>query len=102
MQRVAGSSPIIRFTKAPLSAVFLMPRVGSGRWTTSPCIMWPIKRFLIKIEAPTWEDFEDVELPQLPVVGETIETKYGTCLVTETDPSPSTAPYQGKIVCRVP
>ena len=61
-----------------------------------------IKRFLIKIEAPTWEDFEDVELPQLPVVGETIETKYGTCLVTDTDASSSTAPYQGKIVCRVP
>ena len=62
----------------------------------------PIKRFLIKIEAPTWEDFEDVELPQLPVVGETIETKYGTCLVTATDASSGTAPYQGKIVCRVP
>jgi hypothetical protein len=65
-------------------------------------IMWRIKRFLIRIEAPTWEDFEDVELPQLPVVGETIETKYGTCLVTDTDVSPTTAPYQGKIVCRVP
>jgi hypothetical protein len=61
-----------------------------------------IKRFLIRIEAPTWEDFEDVELPQLPVVGETIETKYGTCVVTGTDASASTAPYQGKIVCRVP
>ncbi len=65
-------------------------------------MMWPIKRFLIKIEAPTWADFEAVELPQLPAVGETIETKYGTCVVTETDASPSTGPYQGKIVCRVP
>lgn len=65
-------------------------------------MMWPIKRFLIKIEAPTWEDFEDVELPQLPVVGETIETKYGTCVVTDTDASPGTGRYQGKIVCRVP
>jgi hypothetical protein len=62
----------------------------------------PIKRFLIKIEAPTWEDFERVELPELPVVGATIETKYGTCVVTDTDESPSAAPYQGKIVCRVP
>ena len=77
------------------------------RWShvtrTNPtCIMWPIKRFMIRIEAPTWEDFEDVELPRLPVVGETIQTKYGTCLVTQTDTSPSTAPYQGKIVCRLP
>ena len=61
-----------------------------------------IKRFMIRIEAPTWEDFEDVELPRLPVVGATIETKYGTCVVTKTDPSPGTAPYEGTIVCRVP
>ena len=47
--------------------------------------MWTIKRFLITIEAPNWEDFQDVELPRLPEVGETIETKYGTCLVTQTD-----------------
>jgi hypothetical protein len=57
---------------------------------------------MIRIEAPTWEDFEDVELPRLPVVGATIETKYGTCVVTKTDPSPGTAPYEGTIVCRVP
>ena len=65
-------------------------------------MMWPIKRFMIKIEAPNWEDFQDVELPRLPVVGETIETKYGTCLVTQADASPGTEPYQGKIVCRLP
>ena len=64
--------------------------------------MWPIKRFMITIEAPNWEDFEDVELPRLPKVGETIETKYGTCLVTRTDSLPGTEPYEGKIVCRVP
>ena len=64
--------------------------------------MWPIKRFMIKIEAPNWEDFQDVELPRLPVVGATIETKYGTCLVTQTETSPGTEPYEGKIVCRLP
>jgi hypothetical protein len=64
--------------------------------------MWPIKRFMIMIEAPNWQDFEDVELPRLPVVGETIETKYGTCLVTQTDASPGSGPYEGKIVCRLP
>ena len=52
--------------------------------------MWNIKRFMITIEAPTWEDVQDVELPRLPEVGETIETKYGTCLVTQTDASPGT------------
>ena len=65
-------------------------------------MMWPIKRFMIKIEAPSWEDFQDVELPRLPVVGGTIETKYGTCLVTQADTSPGTEPYEGKIVCQLP
>ena len=57
---------------------------------------------MITIEAATWEDVEDVELPRLPAVGETIETKYGTCLVTQTDAAPGTGPYQGKITCRLP
>ena len=65
-------------------------------------MMFVIKRFMIRIEAPTWQDVEDVELPRLPAVGETIETKYGTCVVTETDASFGAAPYEGKIVCRVP
>ena len=57
---------------------------------------------MITIQAPAWEDVESVELPRLPAVGETIETKYGTCLVTQTDASSDTGPYQGKIVCRFP
>ena len=57
---------------------------------------------MITIEGQGWEDFEDVELLQLPVVGETIETKYGTCLVTRTDSLPGSEPYDGKIVCRTP
>ena len=61
-----------------------------------------IKRFLITIETPDWKDVQDVELLRLPEVGETIETKYGTCLVTQTDASPGTGPYAGKIVCRRP
>ena len=64
--------------------------------------MWPIKRFMITIETPDWKDVQDVELPRLPEIGETIETKYGTCLVTETDASPGPGPYAGKIVCRMP
>ena len=64
--------------------------------------MWTIKRFLITIETPDWKDVQDVELLRLPDVGETIETKYGTCLVTQTDASHGTGPYAGKIVCRLP
>ena len=63
---------------------------------------WAIKRFQIKIEAPDWEDFEEVELPRLPELGEAINTKYGTLLVTQTDASPGTDRYDGKIVCRMP
>ena len=59
-------------------------------------MMWTIKRFMITIETPDWEDFEDVELPRLPVVGETIETKYGTCLVTQADASSGNSQYAGK------
>ena len=76
--------------------------MSSARATSACCIMWPIKRFMITIEAASWVDVEDVELPRLPEVGETIQTKYGTCFVTQTDASPGTGPYQGKIVCRMP
>jgi hypothetical protein len=65
------------------------------------CIMWTIKRFMITIETPDWKDVQDTELPRLPEFGETIETKYGTCLVTQTEAS-GTGPYAGKIVCRRP
>jgi hypothetical protein len=57
---------------------------------------------MITIQAPAWEDVESVELPRLPAVGETIETKYGTCLVTQTDATSDAGPFQGKIVCRFP
>ena len=65
-------------------------------------MMWTIKRFMITIETPDWKDVQDTELPRLPEVGETIETKYGTCLVMQTDASPGPGPYAGKIVCRMP
>jgi hypothetical protein len=56
---------------------------------------------MITIETPDWKDVQDTELPRLPEVGETIETKYGTCLVTQTEAT-GTGPYAGKIVCRRP
>jgi hypothetical protein len=61
-----------------------------------------IQKFIITIEGPGWNDFEDVELPQLPDEGEPIETKYGTCLVTHVEQAPDLEKYDGKIVCRLP
>jgi hypothetical protein len=60
-----------------------------------------MQRFLITIEGHGWSDYEDVELPALPDEGEPIETKYGTCLVTHTEPQTNSR-YDGKIVCRLP
>ena len=65
-------------------------------------IIHRVQRFAVTIEGVGWTDVQVLELPRLPREGELIETKYGTCLVTETDASPGTAPYQGKIVCRLP
>jgi hypothetical protein len=64
--------------------------------------MSPVQRFTITIEAPNWKDFQEVELPQLPREGDAIETRYGTCIVTHSEPSPEGGQYAGTIVCRLP
>jgi hypothetical protein len=61
-----------------------------------------VQRFTITIEAPDWKDFEEVELPKLPTEGDAIETKYGTCIVTQADSLSDGGQYAGKIVCRLP
>ena len=45
-------------------------------------------------------DVQDVELPRLPDVGESLETKFGTMLVAEADEAPDLTAYAGRIVCR--
>jgi hypothetical protein len=60
-----------------------------------------IQKFVVTIEGPGWDDFENVELPRLPDEGEPIETKYGTCLVTRAEQAPDMEGYAGKIVCRL-
>jgi hypothetical protein len=65
-------------------------------------IMGAVQRFTVTIEAPTWEDFQEIELPQLPGEGDAIETRYGTCIVTRAELSPDSGQYAGKIVCRLP
>jgi hypothetical protein len=61
-----------------------------------------VQRFEVAIEAPTWADVQDVELPGVPTEGDTIETKYGTCLVTSVEPVPESSEHAGRIVCRLP
>jgi hypothetical protein len=64
--------------------------------------MGGVQRFTITIEAPNWTDVQEVELPQLPGEGDAIETRYGTCIVTQAEPSSGGGQYAGKIVCRLP
>jgi hypothetical protein len=60
-----------------------------------------IQRFIVRIEGPGWTDVEDIELPRLPDIGESIETKFGTMLVADTEETPDMAGYAGRIVCRL-
>ena len=61
-----------------------------------------LQRFLVKIEGPNLEDVEEVELLQLPVAGEPIETRYGTCLIVATESLDDESPFAGQIMCRLP
>ena len=42
-----------------------------------------------------------MELPRLPDVGESLETKFGTLLVAAAEEAPDLAAYAGRIVCRM-
>ena len=59
-------------------------------------------RYIISIQAQTFEDIDHVELPAAPQPGDTIETKIGTCIVTGTESMPPESDYAGKIICKLP
>jgi hypothetical protein len=61
-----------------------------------------LKRFLVTVEGPNLEDVSEAELLELPEEGETIETRFGTCIITRVELSPDSSTYSGKIVCRLP
>ncbi len=61
-----------------------------------------MQRFVVTIEGPGWTDVDEVELVASPAEGETIETKFGTCLVTSAAPLPTGEAHDGRIVCRLP
>jgi hypothetical protein len=59
-------------------------------------------RFILIVEGLPLEEFEEIELPHLPMQGEPIETRFGTCVVTETEAAEAGSDYAGRIVCRMP
>ena len=61
-----------------------------------------MRRYIITIEGPSFEDVDNVELPGPPGPGEPIETRLGTCIVTRTEPMPADSGYAGRIICRLP
>jgi hypothetical protein len=61
-----------------------------------------VRRFIITVEGLPLEEFEEIELPGFPAEGEPIETRYGTCVVTATEPTTDGSQYAGRIVCRFP
>jgi hypothetical protein len=58
-----------------------------------------LHRFVVAIEGLP---LEEIELPRLPVEGDTITTNYGVCVVTRTEPVEEGSQFEGRIVCRLP
>ncbi len=61
-----------------------------------------MKKFTVTIEGENWKDIQDLELLDLPKEGDALETRYGTCIVTEAELHPGSGERAGKIVCRLP
>jgi hypothetical protein len=78
----------------------------TSRWRVAAQPAYPdnatVNRYIITIEAGSFEDVDNVELPAPPQPGEPIETHIGTCIVTSTEPMPAESGYAGKIICRLP
>lgn len=64
--------------------------------------MSALQRFIVTVEGLPLEELEEIELLRLPAVGEPIETRYGTCVVTRTEASAEGGQYAGRIYCRMP
>jgi hypothetical protein len=97
MQKVVGSSPIIRSSQASWKQ-----RVGMLRRCSRTRRIGEVHRYLIIIQAATFEDVDNVELPALPQPGDPIETRIGRCIVTSTESMPAESQYAGKIICHLP
>jgi len=60
-----------------------------------------LDKFIVSVEGPGWQTYENIELPRPPEIGDAINTQYGTLLVVEAVATPE-GQYAGKIVCRMP
>ena len=61
-----------------------------------------LHRFVVTVEGMALEEIEEIELPRLPVEGDTVSTNYGMCIVTRTEPVAEGSEFEGRIVCRLP
>jgi len=102
MTRILAGHPLAANCRNFRREHSLSRAVGTAGPERDRAIMGAVQRFIVTIEAPNWKDVEDLELPQLPAEGDAIETKYGTCIVTQAEPSPDSEQYAGKMVCRLP
>ena len=61
-----------------------------------------MQRYIVTIQGRGFDDIEEMELLAPPEDGEVVETKYGSCIVTSTEPLPESNQFDGKIACRLP
>ena len=67
-----------------------------------PRMATTLHRFVVAVEGMALEEIEEIELPRLPVEGDTVSTNYGMCIVTRTEPVAEGSEFEGRIVCRLP
>jgi hypothetical protein len=68
----------------------------------APRMATTLHRFVVAVEGMALEEIEEIELPRLPVEGDTVSTNYGMCIVTRTEPVAEGSEFEGRIVCRLP
>jgi hypothetical protein len=61
-----------------------------------------LHRYVVTVEGLPLDETEEIELPRLPVAGDTITTNFGICVVTRTEPVAEGSQFEGRIVCRMP
>jgi len=68
---------------------------------SAPRMATTLHRYVVAVEGLALEEIEEIELPRLPVAGDTVSTNYGMCIVTRTEPVAEGSEFEGRIVCRL-
>jgi hypothetical protein len=66
-----------------------------------PARLRVVRRFILTVEGIGLNDVAEIELPHLPELGEPIETRLGTAIVTSAEPNDNDSEFAGRIVCRL-